>query len=460
MTLPNHIAGGIVFTGVFAGIAGVNILESPGLIVMTLVASTIADIDVPSSLWGRLLKPLSKRINRRFGHRTFTHSLLFMGLLWSVTWIVCSSFAIEAPYPTVFLLAFGSHLIFDMMTVQGVLLFYPYKKQPCVIPADPNLRLKTNNPGSELAVFGFFVMSGLFMQPLMADGFWTSYNRMFGTLAHLQSEFEKSEDLLQVNYRYREASQEFSGIGYAIEATGSSTTLWSEQRGWEFLDGSPSSSRTVLEVIPTHTDQQYSLVRQSFVSISPDSLHRLLGNEVIYHLELAGNEQFEANYEAKDGRQQLRQSKFYLSLVESIGLREVVVSSKQREIVYRTNPRIATLATRAAKLRRAQNQLASDRSEYRQRLTDLETKLASTKDIYRRTQLLDQLQELRKQKEKPDTYGEQLRELEVQMRELRAQDQLDHEERLAAAAEKDAAKNVALRVSGVATLVRFSGSDS
>ena len=305
MTLPNHLAGGFVFTGVFAGIAGINILESPGLLVMTFVAATIADIDVPSSLWGRALKPISRRINRRFGHRTFTHSLLFMGMLWGVVWLGTRLGGSELPYPAVFLLGFSSHLIFDMMTVQGVLLLFPYVKRPCVIPADPTLRLKTNNPGSELALFGFFILSGLFMQPLMADGFWTSYNRLFGTLAHLQSEFEKSDDLLRVDYRYREGSQEYVGQGFAIEATGSSTTLWSEQGGWQYLDGSPTSSRTILEVIPTHTGQGYELVRESFVSVSADSLQRLLAGQAVYQLQFSANEPLEAVYEARDGSRQV-----------------------------------------------------------------------------------------------------------------------------------------------------------
>jgi len=64
MTLPNHIAGGVVFTGVFGAFAGVNILNHPGLIIMTVLAATFADIDVPSSIWGRTFKPISKAINR------------------------------------------------------------------------------------------------------------------------------------------------------------------------------------------------------------------------------------------------------------------------------------------------------------------------------------------------------------------------------------------------------------
>ncbi len=455
MTLPNHIAGGFVFTGVFAGICGINILESPTLILMTVAASTVADVDVPSSLWGRILRPMSRWINRRYGHRTLTHSLLFLCLTWGLVWSATRLSGSSLPYPTVFALGFISHLLFDMMTVQGVMLLYPYSKSPCVIPGDPHLRLKTNNPGSELMVFGFFVLSGLFMQPLMADGFWTSYNRLFGTLAHLQSEFEKSDDLLLVNYRYREASQEYAGRGYAIEATGNSTTLWSEQGGWEYLDGSATSSRTILEVIPNHTGKSFELVHQSFVSISADSLERLLENQVVYQLRFSGNKPLEAVFVAREGREEGRRTTFDLSLLESIHLREIPSTKAVQRVSFRSSPRIATLQAKQRKLRREQSKAAEDWLAHNRKIEKLDAELNTAQDIYRRTQLLDQLKELRKQKQKPDELGDQLREVEIQLQEQQARDLLDNEDRLATAAEKRAAETSPLFLSGVATLVEF-----
>lgn len=460
MTLPNHLAGGFVFTGVFSGICGINILESPELLVMTFVASTIADVDVPTSFWGRLLRPISRLINRRFGHRTLTHSLFFLLLLWGSVWLTTRLTGSQLPYPTVFFFGFSSHLIFDMMTVQGVLLLYPYSKSPCVIPADPNLRLKTNNPGSELAVFGFFVLSGLFLQPLMADGFWTSYNRLFGTLEHLRSEFEKSEDLLSVDYHYREATQEFRGTGYVIEATGSTATLWSEQGGWQYLDGSPASSKTVLEVIPVHTGQTYELVRQGFVGVSADSFHALLTDQIIYHLHLTGNEILEAVYEAKGGRETVRQTKFDLDHVASLQLREIETAKASQAIAYRVNPRITTLQAKAKRLRREQARRSETRRSHYNRVVDLEAQLDTARDIYRRTLLLQELEDLQKREERPDNIEEELRDVTLQLQELVAQDQQEHEARLAMAAEKQSTREVPLRLSGVITFVRFSGDAS
>ena len=49
MTLPNHLAGGLVFTGFFAALANINILESPATIGAVLLGATLPDIDHPRS---------------------------------------------------------------------------------------------------------------------------------------------------------------------------------------------------------------------------------------------------------------------------------------------------------------------------------------------------------------------------------------------------------------------------
>ena len=82
MTLPNHLAGGLVFTGFFAALANINILESPATIGAVLLGATLPDIDHPRSPIGRLFLPLSRYLNSRHGHRTLTHSLLGLGIFW------------------------------------------------------------------------------------------------------------------------------------------------------------------------------------------------------------------------------------------------------------------------------------------------------------------------------------------------------------------------------------------
>jgi inner membrane protein len=459
MTLPNHIAGGIVFTGVFGAFAGVNILNHPGLIIMTVMAATFADIDVPSSIWGRTFKPISKVINRRFGHRTITHSLLFMLLGYGAVAGACKVLGSEAPYPTVFLLAYSSHIIFDMMTVQGVPLFYPYNKAPCVIPSDPKLRLKSNNPRSEIAVFGFFIISGIFLQPLMADGFWTSYNRLFGTLTHLQSEFEKAEELLSVDYRYREATTEHKGTGFVIECTGTSATLWNETTGWFFLDGNPASAQTVLEVLPTHTDKTFRFDRRSFVTISPDSLDRLLRDQVIYTIQLSGNEAFTANYGTFASPLRGAGGDFRslnLDLVERLTIFERPDEQVTATVKYQTSPRIRSLEARIVQLETKNQAEKAAARDLALRIRTLKTIRDEAADIYEEQRAVEELVKLEKKPVTVSKITAQVQELRTQIAELQAADQMKYEEKMAAAQLKfQASRSPTLELTGIVTFVVF-----
>lgn len=454
MTLPNHIAGGIVFTGVFGAFAGVNILNHPGLIIMTIMAATFADIDVPSSIWGRTFKPISKVINRRFGHRTITHSLLFMLLGYGAVAGACRVLGSEAPYPTVFLLAYSSHIIFDMMTVQGVPLFYPYNKAPCVIPSDPKLRLKSNNPRSEIAVFGFFIISGIFLQPLMADGFWTSYNRLFGTMTHLQSEFEKADDVLLVNYRYREATTELTGSGLVIECTGTSADLWNPDTGWEYLDASPNSPRTILEVIPVHTGRKFEIARRSFVAISADSLDRLVNSDILYHIQLSANEAFTANYKTATSQEKTNSRALDLKLVEHLSIFELPDDVSAANIKFHHSPRIKSLELKIEQLRKKRQEQEVSAQNLRQRITTLEAIRDETTDLYEEQRANEQLKKLQKESQQVDSINESIREINIQIAELRAADRIKYEEKVTAAQLKyNASLSATLELTGIATFV-------
>ena len=459
MTFPNHIAGGLVFTGVFGGFAGVNILNHPGLIVMTLAASTFADIDLPTSLWGRTFKPISRAINRRFGHRTLTHSIFFILLCWGLVAGACHLIGTTTPYPTVFLFAAISHIVLDMMTVQGVPIFYPYSKSPCVVPGDAKLRLRSSNPRSEIAVFGFFLISGIFLQPLMADGFWTSYNRLFGTMKHLQSEFEKSEDLLHVDFRLREGTQEVSGSGVAVECTGNLAILWNERDGWLQLDASPTSSRTILEVLPTHTDKRFELIRHGFVAISADSLDILLQRSPVYNLRLSANEPFSASYRTATHQDQRTVRTLDLQLVQDFSVFELPDEATTTTVTFRSSPRIRTLEGRIRKLSDEAEDQRSIAVAHDRQIEILENIRDHTNGLYEKQRAVEELRKLNRKSIKQEDIVAQVAELNAQIDELRVADQLAYEEKVAEARRKyRASRSPTLQFTGIVTLADFSPS--
>lgn len=78
--------------------------------------------------------PVAKYLDEKFGHRTTTHSLLCYFVLSLTVELLEKTRSEDNIYSRIFIWAYGSHLILDMLTAQGMLLFYPFKKIPCVSP--------------------------------------------------------------------------------------------------------------------------------------------------------------------------------------------------------------------------------------------------------------------------------------------------------------------------------------
>ena len=291
MTAPNHIIGGIVITGLFGSFLNLNILANPIFIASTILGSLIPDIDYSKSTIGKIFRPISKYLNRRFGHRTITHSLLAMFGSFLLFAIIEATFFDRTTTAKIYLLGFFSHLVLDMMTVQGVPLFYPFLRNPCVLPGNPNARFKTGNLHSETMIFCFFLLSLIFLQPLFENGFWTQYNRYFGTPKHLASEFHKSPNALNVKYTVKKGTEIIKGNGICIEANDAGIVLL-EENGFHVLN---KNKYTILEVIPEHIDKKLLFQTKHFIEISADSLNLLVQQNPIKFLEITANQNFQTS---------------------------------------------------------------------------------------------------------------------------------------------------------------------
>ena len=62
-----------------ASIGGVNILQDYRLLPIILIASILPDIDHTKSIIGKIFFPIAQVINRKYGHRTITHSVFAVG---------------------------------------------------------------------------------------------------------------------------------------------------------------------------------------------------------------------------------------------------------------------------------------------------------------------------------------------------------------------------------------------
>ncbi|WP_099302410.1 metal-dependent hydrolase [Bacillus sp. Marseille-P3800] len=121
MTGKTHLIGGIAACQA-ADIFLFNNDGSFGFYAAGFIGALIPDICHTHSKIGRRLPVLSKVIGSIFGHRTFTHSLLFL-LLTNLLFLYF--FPEQEAIRIGFLIGMISHYVLDAMTVRGIRLFYP-----------------------------------------------------------------------------------------------------------------------------------------------------------------------------------------------------------------------------------------------------------------------------------------------------------------------------------------------
>lgn len=152
-----HIVGGITASLAFAQISN----ESPIVLVGAgVVGALLPDICHSGSKIGRTFRISSKIVNKLFGHRSFTHSLLFL-------FLVAILLDALVPYRSVtigILLGMASHFILDMGTKKGVKLFFPIKMQ-IRFP----LTIKTGSKAEKIIFAGLCMLSLYFGYEIIMD---------------------------------------------------------------------------------------------------------------------------------------------------------------------------------------------------------------------------------------------------------------------------------------------------
>lgn len=278
MSGANHLAGGIVFTGVFASLWNINIFGSFDLLLWTGFASVLPDIDHPKSVLGKMFYPVSRWIDRNWGHRTITHSAIFLIAISLVSFSVERSFSTNFNYTTVLLFAVFSHFIFDMFTMQGIPFFYPFAKNPCVIPGNPQYRMRANDRRAELVMFSIFFLIGISCVDLFRHGFWTSYNRAFGTIKHVHRQNNEIDNFILVDYDYEKNENHYAGTAFLVASTQNRLVLLDSA---VFILHQDDNSVLVNAVKPLSTDIRKNVREIGFFNISPDSLISLTRGRVI-----------------------------------------------------------------------------------------------------------------------------------------------------------------------------------
>jgi inner membrane protein len=151
------------------------------------VASLGPDIDLPTSKFGRVFFWLSTRLERDFGHRTVTHSLVAMVvvslLAWPLRWVEPAWFwAVVGGY--------WSHIWIDMVNLRGADLLWPSPVR-FVFPGNRNYRMETGSK-AEMVLMTSFLALCLLLYPVSGLGFRVGLQQLLGNFDMAHESFLKN----------------------------------------------------------------------------------------------------------------------------------------------------------------------------------------------------------------------------------------------------------------------------
>jgi inner membrane protein len=416
MLFPNHLIGGAVITGTAAALCGENILATKINIIATLFFSILPDIDNPKSPISKipyLTEPISRMIFTRFGHRTITHSV------WALI-VVTAFFALCGLSPVIVGFAYFSHLLLDMATLQGVPLFFPFVKNPVVIPANPRHRFRTGDTKTEFVMFGIFSGLTVFSMPLMENGFWTSYNSSMGTPKHLHSEFIKSTDLIEATYKIQSGSEMLYHKGYIIQCTETKATIFDGHK----LRDIDSDKDIVKSVSFVHTGKKFYIQNQQFFNINSDSLNKLIHRFKILEINILANKEFTI---VESGIPATRRD-FKAHNVESVILQSLDTETLKDSFGIMPNFQAAAIEESLKSLRGEYAEKLRGYNDSRTRLNSLKISILSEADPLARERMMKERDELeRLESPKFDHFRES--ELNLALATARERYALENEQR-------------------------------
>ncbi len=165
MMALTHVAVGTLGYAGLAALFGADI--SPPVLGAAALGSLLPDVDTPSSRAGFCVYPLALWLERKFGHRTVTHSLTgiaFCALLCSPLLFFARG---HAPFMAL-ICGFAFHLAGDACTKAGIPLMWP-RRERWVFPGDAKFRLKTGSM-AEWIVLGVVMMVAALVLPVARMG--------------------------------------------------------------------------------------------------------------------------------------------------------------------------------------------------------------------------------------------------------------------------------------------------
>jgi membrane-bound metal-dependent hydrolase YbcI (DUF457 family) len=226
MIAPTHALYGATFSLIVLAVFGVQESVHWSLILVGILGALCPDLDMPTSTIGRLFPFVSKPLERRFGHRSVTHSLLgwgiatlvfalllggtFLGLKLVTSrsiglvasgltwWLAEIQAATMLRLVMSFSVGYLSHIVLDMITPRGVQLLWPNPKRDVVFRGT-QLTVETGSI-REWGVVGIGVVLLVVALPLSEHGLMTTVRWLLATPDAAIAEFKHSRYRTYVSF--------------------------------------------------------------------------------------------------------------------------------------------------------------------------------------------------------------------------------------------------------------------
>ncbi|MBU1091798.1 metal-dependent hydrolase [Patescibacteria group bacterium] len=176
MTAPTHTSFSLIFYFILVGATGL-LKVNPITIGFLIFGSLIPDIDTATSAVGRTCFPIAMFIEKKWGHRTITHSFIGWGI---VGIIALPLFFLRQGYYYAFLVGYSSHILIDCCNKQGPMIFWPSLIR-AVLPGKKEYRIPVAS-SKEFILLAIFIVLGALLYPISTRGFTKSLHWLLGDI--------------------------------------------------------------------------------------------------------------------------------------------------------------------------------------------------------------------------------------------------------------------------------------
>ena len=171
MMTVTHLLLGSLATGLFLQ------TPEPEILLIGAIASLLPDVDISTSPVGRILFTISQFLEKRFSHRSATHSIVASALLAVISYGVAIAFKVNINFIHALNIGYFAGWFADCFTKSGVQMFYPLPNR-CVCPANRELRLSTGST-QEYFLIGILIAIAFWIFQINSDGgVMTAFNKV------------------------------------------------------------------------------------------------------------------------------------------------------------------------------------------------------------------------------------------------------------------------------------------